>query len=386
MGKFSLKSFLPVAIATTFSITTLTNCGQELVPANNAEINSHEEEAKELEKQNEPKLSKVVHEEEKTYGLKYVAVVPTYIKDDFEKKEKSVGAGLGRALSNIEKIPNGTGYIRYYAGANGAGAGVIIYNLSKATAYWVHGAIYGKWIKDGGINKYGLPKSDEIKGITSKISGADSVYQEFNAWGSPTIQYNNNTGEAFVTLEGIRGFWLNNVEKLGLPKSDEMTNPARQKFEGGTVLWNNGKPYIEGTNTDIKFPAPNFNSPFYGSKNHIIARNNWSYKGECTWYVDGRLQELGLYPSSISSTGFIGHAKAWKTFAESKGLIVGKTPRVGSVMVSTSGLHGHVAFTEKVNADGSFVITESNLHGNNKYNGERKVSSVNSTTYFIYLK
>jgi surface antigen len=326
MSKISSKSFLPVVMTTTLSIATLTGCGKDLVPVNNTETKIQEE-SREIES-NESNSSQILNIPKEVYGIKSVlyVVIPGYIKDAFAKKEKAVGSGIGKALSNIQKLPNGKGYIKYYAGANGAGSGVLIYNLSKANVYWVHGGLYVKYIKDGGMNKYGLPKSDE------------------------------------------------------------MLNPTRQKFEGGTVLWNNGKPYIEGTNNETKFPAPNFNSPFYGSKNHMIARNGSGYKGECTWYVDGRLQELGLYPSSISNTGFIGHAKAWKSFAESKGLIVSKTPKVGSVMVSISGLYEHVAFTERVNADGSFIITESNLHGNNKYNGERKVSSVNSTTYFIYLK
>ena len=77
--------------------------------------------------------------------------------------------------------------------------------------------------------------------------------------------------------------------------------------------------------------------------------------GQCTWYVFNRRAQAGLPISTYWSD-----AKYWATNAVSDGYIVNHTPSVGAIMQSTYGYYGHVAYVERVNPDGSILISEMN--------------------------
>ncbi|MFO0702849.1 MAG: CHAP domain-containing protein [Candidatus Andersenbacteria bacterium] len=74
--------------------------------------------------------------------------------------------------------------------------------------------------------------------------------------------------------------------------------------------------------------------------------------GQCTWYVSGRRGGLK----------FRGNAWEWPANARAAGLKTGKTPVAGAILITTEG-PGHATFVEKVNSDGSFVISEMNYAG-----------------------
>jgi N-acetylmuramoyl-L-alanine amidase len=74
--------------------------------------------------------------------------------------------------------------------------------------------------------------------------------------------------------------------------------------------------------------------------------------GYCTWYV----AQKRYIPWS-------GNAGTWLYHAKSMGYATSRTPSVGSIMVSSESWWGHVAIVEKVNKDGTFVISEMNYKG-----------------------
>lgn len=74
--------------------------------------------------------------------------------------------------------------------------------------------------------------------------------------------------------------------------------------------------------------------------------------GQCTWYVASRR------PVSWS-----GNAHQWYRNAQAAGYKVGKVPTAGSIMVTWESPIGHVAYVERVNADGSFTVSEMNYSG-----------------------
>jgi surface antigen len=96
-------------------------------------------------------------------------------------------------------------------------------------------------------------------------------------------------------------------------------------------------------------------------------------KGNCTWYANGRAKELGRNSSRVDKMS--GMAYDWGKQALSAGLQTGK-PQVGAIAQwdkTPTYLSGHVAVVEKVNSDGSIVISESSY------------SPVIGTTYdFLY--
>lgn len=100
--------------------------------------------------------------------------------------------------------------------------------------------------------------------------------------------------------------------------------------------------------------------------NHAVGTNSNNYPwGQCTWYAYQRRAELGL-PSS----GNFGNGGEWAASASALGYWVDNTPRhVGDAVVfapgqaDADGAYGHVAVLEKINADGSIEISESNAKG-----------------------
>ncbi|RIO40251.1 MULTISPECIES: amidase domain-containing protein [Staphylococcus] len=86
--------------------------------------------------------------------------------------------------------------------------------------------------------------------------------------------------------------------------------------------------------------------------------------GQCTWYVYNRMAQFDQFVS-----GDLGDARNWNNRAERKGYTVASTPKAHTAVVFEAGqqgadaMYGHVAFVEKVNDDGSIIISESNVKG-----------------------
>ena len=86
--------------------------------------------------------------------------------------------------------------------------------------------------------------------------------------------------------------------------------------------------------------------------------------GQCTWYVYERVQQFDKHVG-----GHWGDAHNWDNSAEDAGYNVSTTPKNHTAVVFEAGqsgasaLYGHVAFVEKVNDDGSIIISESNVKG-----------------------
>lgn len=102
---------------------------------------------------------------------------------------------------------------------------------------------------------------------------------------------------------------------------------------------------------------------------------NGFYYGYCTWWVAHKRY-----------VPWRGDAWAWWPNARRFGYAEGATPRVGAIAVIGIGPWtpaGHVAFVERVNADGSFVISEMNW-GRWGVVDLRTVTSMRGIEGFIY--
>jgi len=117
-------------------------------------------------------------------------------------------------------------------------------------------------------------------------------------------------------------------------------------------------------------PTPNFANAYYRTDNKLW-ENGFAPKstspptpklgaslGNCTWYANGRMQELG-YDKAIMDR-LINNAGTWDGVAIQNGVLVNGSPAVGAIAQSDkrSGL-GHVAVVESVNTDGTITISES---------------------------
>ncbi|MCO4329301.1 CHAP domain-containing protein [Staphylococcus hyicus] len=108
------------------------------------------------------------------------------------------------------------------------------------------------------------------------------------------------------------------------------------------ALTPDGKPLALGNGKII-------DHPIYTSKNNLYTA------GQCTWYVFSKRAQAG---KTIST--FWGDARNWAAKAASEGFTVNKTPKVGAIMQNYEGPYGHVAYVERVNLDGSILISEMN--------------------------
>lgn len=112
---------------------------------------------------------------------------------------------------------------------------------------------------------------------------------------------------------------------------------------------------------DFDVSGGNFPPP---DPNHVASLNG-GYPGQCTWYVYNRFSQLGK-PIKHSP---MGNGGEWAFYAQNYGYSVSRVARAGTAISfppgvgGSSGEYGHIAFVEKVNADGSVVISEMNVKG-----------------------
>ncbi|ARJ51013.1 LysM peptidoglycan-binding domain-containing protein [Staphylococcus lutrae] len=78
--------------------------------------------------------------------------------------------------------------------------------------------------------------------------------------------------------------------------------------------------------------------------------------GQCTWYVFNKRKEAGR---GISTYWW--NANAWDDNAARDGYTINHSPEVGSILQSDLGYYGHVSYVERINWDGSILVSEMNF-------------------------
>lgn len=100
--------------------------------------------------------------------------------------------------------------------------------------------------------------------------------------------------------------------------------------------------------------------------------------GQCTWYVYDRVG------GKIGSTW--GNANNWASVASAAGYTVNNTPEKGSILQTSEGSYGHVAYVESVGSDGSVTVSEMNYSGGPYVKDTRTISASQASSYnYIHL-
>ncbi len=133
----------------------------------------------------------------------------------------------------------------------------------------------------------------------------------------------------------------------GSGSSSSSSRPASSD-SGGTA---------SGMNYSVPGNCAPYSSTCYGHATHDYSSTYpWS---QCTWYAYNRRHALNLPVGTQFGNGYM-----WADSARSYGYLVNRTPHVGAIMVFQRGqlghspIYGHVAIVERVNADGSVLISE----------------------------
>ncbi len=146
------------------------------------------------------------------------------------------------------------------------------------------------------------------------------------------------------------------VYDLTVIAQDYAKNETKKSFKvtvKGTARFSSGSSAVANYSylvSDPHFVAPNLS---------YRAALNGAVPGNCTWYVYNRLAQLGA-PIPHRK---MGNGGEWAYYARKYGYEVSNVARAGSVWTTQNTRLGHVAFVEKVNADGSIVVSEMNTNG-----------------------
>lgn len=96
----------------------------------------------------------------------------------------------------------------------------------------------------------------------------------------------------------------------------------------------------------------------WGGGSAVYSGNGYDY-GYCTWWAALRRSQTG---SPIPSN--LGNASTWTSLAQQAGFGVGSKPASGAVIwTPPRDYYGHVGYVEKVNSDGSVLVSEMNVMG-----------------------
>ena len=199
-----------------------------------------------------------------------------------------------------------------------------------------------------GFRKYPDTKAsleDYARLIKKGIDGNPNIYRP--TWKSEASTYQSATSHLSRTYATdpnyakklnsiIKHYHLTDFDKKEMPSLDKYNHTIHSDNQSQSSF----KPFVENK----------------GSSSYP--------QGQCTWYVDQRMKQFGQYIHSN-----LGDAHHWNNRAAREGYQVSSTPKKHAAVVFEAGQlgadtqYGHVAFVEKVNADGSIIISESNVKG-----------------------
>ncbi|TDM11939.1 LysM peptidoglycan-binding domain-containing protein [Macrococcus lamae] len=134
------------------------------------------------------------------------------------------------------------------------------------------------------------------------------------------------------------------------------------------------------TTEPVKTAPPAQKAPVQTTTSPVFNHPNWYDYGQCTWYVFNKRAAIG---KGISTYWW--NANNWAYGARKDGYTVNNLPEVGAIAQTSAGSLGHVAFVERVNADGTVLISETNYLTPAGVVGYRTLSHAQLTQYvFIH--
>ena len=226
------------------------------------------------------------------------------------------------------------------------------YGYGGSTSYghgfiqWTPATILINWCNNQGLNWY----DGKAQCYRIKCEGEGNVEDVY--W-IPTSSYPYSWSEfcKLTSVSEATKSYLAERERAGESALDERLEYASNWYE-----------FLSGLSADTYEPRLD-SSGMEGSK-YYYSDNPFYQAGyglpNCTCYAYGRQYEItDIKPTNLST----GDAGEWYPHAVSIGDNVGQTPKLGAVLCMTYEPSGHVAIVEKINSDGSIVISQSAYDG-----------------------
>lgn len=248
--------------------------------------------------------------------------------------------------------------------------------------------------QEGGVKIYTVAQGDTVSGIAARfditvntilwaneLDNVDAIRPGDQIFIMPVVGF-NYVIQSGDTIDSLSAKYKASKERIiafnGLPANGELTIgekiviPDGQKEvpqvrpSGDTLALRQYASSGGGTATDI---TPSFSRPKEGK----VGQGHRFPYGYCTWYVaQKRYVPWG------------GNAGTWLFNARAYGYKTGKTPVVGSIVVTTEDrYYGHVALVEKVNKD-TITVSEMNYTGWSKKSVRQLARSSRVIKGYIY--
>ena len=256
----------------------------------------------------------------------------------------------------------------------------------------------GSYLAKPQLVQTGIKTRKDITTYTT-VSGdtISSIAQKFNIT-SDTIRWANSVqGEAIAVGRQLRILPVSGIE-VTVKAGDTPDNLASRYHANKDTIISFNDSEIDGLKVGDKIIVPggtiaapastrlpgiSYTAPqstFAFGTEAIYGGNGYAY-GYCTWHAANRRIQIG-HPVPRN----LGNAITWYSAAKAAGIPVGNTPQAGAVIWHRyQGGLGHVAFVEKVNPDGSYLVSDMNYAGNWNRVTYRTVQPSDNYLYgFIY--
>lgn len=155
------------------------------------------------------------------------------------------------------------------------------------------------------------------------------------------------SGEYLSLIASRYGITVAQLKSLNGLTSDLIFPNQRLVVKGNAVQ---GTPTVRpvASRAPVSTTVTNYVTP-------VFAHSNLYDYGQCTWYVFNKRASMG---KGISTYWW--HARNWANGAIKDGYTVNRTPAYGAIAQTSDGYYGHVAFVERVNGDGTILVSEMN--------------------------
>jgi surface antigen len=266
--------------------------------------------------------------------------------DQLSSAEIAVNASLATGLPEAGAVINQADSVAAEMAVTTADTTVVAKRQTVSTSF--------KSVKD--IREYTVQEGDTLASIAARFNvTSDSIM-----WSNNLSSSRVNPGTVLV-IPPVNGI-VYTVQSGDTPESlaERYRANASQIIAFNDVELTGLKPGQRIVIPDGHPPAPAPSRSFRGSSVRAVwgPSNGYIY-GFCTWHVANRRAEIGNpLPTNL------GNAVTWYGIAAANGIPVGDQPRAGAVLwhrnTGIAGGLGHVGFVERVNPDGSILVSDMN--------------------------
>jgi surface antigen len=253
---------------------------------------------------------------------------PTIKADSFDERITIQGQALVSATGPVRQDPEEDGGVKIYEVAQGDTLGSIAREnkITVNTILWANNLDNADSIMPG--DKIFILPVSGLSHTVKKSDNIDSIASKYKADKEKIIAFND------------------------LPANGEISEGQEIVIPDGEKEIIAPKPTTPTTTSTIATRTYETFQPTTGVKldGRAGAGHKFPY-GYCTWYV-----------AQKRYVPWAGNAGTWLYHAKSAGYATGRTPRVGSIMVSSESWWGHVAIVESVRGS-EFTVSEMNYKG-----------------------